>query len=239
MTKKETALEITSNQLRAPMRRIRQGLLAALCVCAGAATATPVTATLSYTFDSTHVFTGSLSGELHDQGTSTTSDDYIDGVTGLTAQLNGVNLRGSLFMGAYDSSGRRDDLPARLYLDISLLSAKPGFIVANCSNLADCTAAASAGNYNYFFLRTGASPNANFFDRLTGNTDVDLKLDSTSAPAWHLSVSAVTNPPPNDVPEPGSLAMVALGLAGAACSQRRKNWTGPLADSGHRSLRDR
>ena len=231
-------MEITSNQLRAPMRRIRQGLLAALCVCAGAATATPVTATLSYTFDSTHVFTGSLSGELHDQGTSTTFDDYIDGVTGLTAQLNGVNLRGSLFLGAYDNSGRRDDLPARFYLDINLCRQTRASLLPTAPT-SRTASTASAGNYNYFFLRTGASPNANFFDRLTGHTDVDLKLDSTSAPAWHLSVSAVTNPPPNDVPEPGSLAMVALGLAGAACSQRRKNWTGPVADSGHRSLRDR
>jgi hypothetical protein len=82
-------------------------------VSAGVATATPVTAAFSYTFDSTHVFTGSLSGELHDQGTGTTSDDYIDGVTALTAQLNGVNLRGPLFLGAYDHSGRRDDLPER------------------------------------------------------------------------------------------------------------------------------
>lgn len=173
--------------------------------------ASPVSVSFAYTFGSGDVFTGSLLGQLHDQGTPSVSDDYVDGISAVEADLNGVDMRGPLVLAAYDGTGRRDDLPARLYLDIGALGSK-GFIIANCADFASCVAA-SASDYNYFLLRLG-SPIAQFFDHLTGRPDTLLTGASFAEPIWHVEVTPVS--------EPQNLELVLLaGVLGLVAGRRR------------------
>lgn len=214
MNSKHSNSRAPSQALRGMARSLfGVGLLAAASL-AGAA---PVTATFSHDFGGGNLFTGSLSGELHDAGTASTLDDYIDGISGLTASFNGVALRGSLFLSAYDGGGRRDDLPGRLYTTVGSPAFNPGFIIVNCASASACQAALDAGDYNYFLLRHGGTPEVNFFDRLTGQADRNF---AGAINGWQLSVTPVVDTV-EAVPEPATLFLAALGLAGLARSRRK------------------
>lgn len=195
----------------------------AMALGATTALASPVVATINFDFSPSLHFTATLAGELHDQGTVSASDDFIDGITQLTAQANGVDLRGPLYLGAYDSTGRRDDLAARLYL---VIGPNAGFIIANCDSTATCTSASAAGNYNYFFARTPNSPEVQFYDAAPGHSTV-----SAGGALRSLNISVA---PANAVPEPESLSLLGAALAAAALFGRRKSATNEAIKLGRR-----
>lgn len=172
-----------------------------------------VNASFSYDFGDGHLFSGSLSGVLHDQGTASTADDYIDTITQLSARFDGTSMRGPLTLNAYDGSGFRgpgssDPLPARLYLDIPV-SGK-GIDIVNCADLNACIAASGAHDYNYFILRTGASPAAQFYD--LAPSQPEFVRSGASTDPWTLTISAV--------PEPSGALMLALGLGALGLVRR-------------------
>lgn len=175
------------------------------------AMAAPVKASFSYDFGGGNLFSGSLIGDYHDQGSVSLLDDYIDNIGGIAGQLNGTPMRGPLYLSAYDSSGRRDDLPARLYMDFSIFNT--GFVIVNCDSVVSCTAAYDSGDYNFFLLRWGGPP-VNFFDRYPNQGDINLTGVSFS-PSWQISVTPV--------PEPCSLALTTLGLLAAAFFRHRSS----------------
>lgn len=198
---------------------LRYTLACGLVTTGLAAMASPVVATFSYDLTGGHTITGSVTGNYQDQGDADARNDYIDSITGIVTKIDGIDLRGPLFLSAYDSGGRRDDLASRLYLNVGF-GANVGFIIANCATLAECIQA-SNNDYNYFVLRTGNTPYGSYFDKSGGSTVSYNNYVTYDSPYWTISTQAVTAPPQHGVPEPGALALVMLGLAGSAVARRR------------------
>lgn len=198
---------------------LRRVLACGLALSGSAAMAALVQADFSYDFGSGNTLTGSVIGTYQDQGNADVRDDYIDGITSIAVSMNGQAFRGPLYLSAYDS-GRRDDLPSRLYLDVGFNN-NHGFLIANCADLTACIAKSSSNDYNYFVLRSADSPYGNAYDNSAGGFNFEGRT-AYFAPWWQISTQVVsTTPPGQSVPEPGSVALALLGLAGAATARRR------------------
>jgi hypothetical protein len=163
--------------------------------------------------------TGSVAGTFNDNGTpGNASDDYVEGVTVLSAFFDGVAMTGPLELSAYDQFAWAVG-PAKM----AFAASSNNFIMADCSDFATCStvSADSSATYNYFMMRTPGQKgvSANFYSRPAGSSPAtDVKEDPVNAAGWSL----VERRDVTSVPEPGSYALCGLALGALALTRRSR-----------------
>jgi hypothetical protein len=163
---------------------------------------------LAITYDFRYQFTGSLvtnyTGPYVVTGSFDGTDDgmFVTGISNLAAALDGVSFNGPL------------QITGTVYgpLAVSFTLANNSFSIDNCA-LGDCG--------NGFFLRTPTAfdqSDSAYTNALASSFQYVQSAKATGVPPggdWSLTV----RPP---VPEPGTYALFALGLAGIGVASRRR-----------------
>lgn len=194
----------------------RLAIAAALVMGAVQPASASVVFNFSYNFGtSNHTVTGAISGTRNDNGTpGNLADDFVQGVTVLSAFYDGVAFSGPvLTLSFYDHNGLFGGPTTMAFAAMS-----NNFLLGNCDSVPSCTAGYADANINinYFLLRTPGQGGtaAQFYSESAGNT----REDPVNAAGWSLVEQAVSN----NVPEPGSYALVSLGLGALGLMQRRR-----------------